>query len=460
MATKSTLDSQLSILPSTIYRTGEQVENKYTKDWSGLAGPVPEVVFLPSNAREVSAILALCNRLKHPVVTQGGLTGLSGGAAPQAGEWVLSLERMRTIVELDTAASTITAEAGVTLQEIHEAAAVHNLVFPIDMGSRGSCTVGGLTATNAGGTQVIQRGMVRNLVLGLDAVLADGTLLPNRNKLLKNNAGYDLKQLLIGSEGTLGVVTSATFRLFPASGVRHTALCGLDRFEQVIDFLHLLQRNVHGLKAFELMWNRYFQTAAELTHVRDPFNTPFPFYVLCEAEGGDEELSRAVFERALEQALEKQVIADAVFTRNEQERTNLWRIRDGVTELFPHYNPVANFDIGVPISVMDQFAIDVEHTLTHAFDTCHVFLFGHIGDSNLHLLASTGKEEDIHSIEELVFDLTRKAGGTITAEHGVGVTKKEWLHYCRSDVEIAMMKSLKRMFDPNNILNSGRIFDI
>lgn len=460
MTKESALSNLLTRLPSSCYRIGDEVGIKYTTDWSGTSGPLPEVVFVPGNTEDVSAILALCNEMQHPIVTQGGLTGLSGGASPQAGEWVLSMERMRAIIELDQAASTITVEAGVTLQEIHDAAAQQNLVFPLDMGSRGSCTVGGLTATNAGGTQVIQRGMVRNLVLGLDAVLADGTILSNRNKLLKNNAGYDLKQLFIGTEGTLGVITGATFRLFPARTTRHTVLCALSRFEDVISLLHLFQRDLPGLKAFELMWARYFHTVAHLTHKKLPFTSEYPFYVLCEIEGAHEELSRPTCENALERALDKGFIEDAVLTRNEEERANLWQIRDGVSELFPVYKPLANFDIGIPISRMEQFAIEIEHILTSSFEQCHVFLFGHIGDSNLHLLASTGKEEDVHTIEELVFKRTQTVGGTITAEHGIGVTKKEWLHYCRTPEEINLMRRLKRMLDPNGILNSGRIFDI
>ena len=454
------LSHLISTLPAEIYRIGEAVELKYTKDWSGISGPLPEVVFVPETLSQVADVLAVCNRLSHPVVTQGGMTGLSGGASPKRGEWVLSLERMRSVIELDPVSSTITVEAGVTLQEVHEAAGVHNLVLPVDMGSRGSCTVGGFTATNAGGTQVIQHGMVRNLVLGLDAVLADGTIISSRNKLLKNNAGYDLKQLFIGTEGTLGVITAVTFRLFPFRPARQTALCGLQRFEDVVAFLHLLQRDLPGLKAFELMWADYFQAASQKTQHRDPFSTSYPFYVLCEAEGVEEEQSLSLFEDALGKALDEERILDAVVTRNEQERTNLWAIRDGVSELIPALKPLANFDIGVPISHMNSFTRDLEERLQTTFPGCQVFMFGHVGDGNLHVLASTGQQADVRAIEDLVFKLTQKVNGTITAEHGVGVTKKEWLHYCRNSNEIDMMRLLKRTLDPNHILNPGRIFDV
>lgn len=449
----------LALLPSDCYRRGEQVEIKHTKDWSGITGPLPEVVFLPRTSDQVAEILRLCNEQKQPLVTQGGLTGLSGGASPKRGEWVLSLERMRSIIDIDTASLSITVEAGVTLQEIQEAAAQHNLVFPLDMGSRGSCTVGGFTATNAGGTQVIQHGMVRNLVLGIDAVLADGTVLSNRNKLIKNNAGYDLKQLFIGTEGTLGVITAATLRLFPVRTTTHTALCGVDRFEDVITLLHLLQQNVPALKAYEAMWASYFHAVSGLVGESNPFPESYPYYVLCEAEGVQEDFPGGAFEHALEEALEQEIIKDAVIPRNANERAGLWRVRDGVSELFPVYNPVANFDIGVPIAMMEEFATGVEAALKGAFEECNVFLFGHIGDGNLHLLASSGKEEDVHTIEDLVFRMTQQVHGTITAEHGVGVTKKEWLHYCRTPAEIEVMKRLKRSFDPNHILNPGRIFD-
>ena len=443
-----------------MYRTGEAIGLKRKSDWSGVIGLLPEVVLLPETSQQVADVLRLCSAFKQPVVMQGGLTGLSGGASPQKGEWVLSLDRMRAIIELDLDALTITVEAGITLQEIHEAVHDHNLQFPINMGSRGSCTAGGIVATNAGGTQVIQRGMARALVLGLQVVLPDGTILQNQNKLLKNNAGYDLKQLFIGAEGTLGVITTITFRLFPEQPARQTALCALNSFPSVIALLHTVQRQLSGLSAFEVMWDAYFHTTSILTEQRHPFSDTYPFYALIESEGVDDKQMQSSFEDMLEQAFGKGVIQDAVIARNEEERSGFWRVRDGVSELFPHYNPVANFDIGIPVSSMERYARNVEQALKDAFPECHVFIFGHIGDGNLHLLASTGNAEDVHRIEEIVFDHARIVQGTITAEHGIGVTKKEWLHYCRTPEEIATMRQLKQLFDPAQILNPGRIFEV
>ena len=452
--------SLLTELEADLYRTGDRISNRYQKDWSGVVGPLPEVLFLPRTADDVARILHLCNTHRQPLVTQGGLTGLSGGAVPQSGEWVLSLERMTTIHEIDVEASTISVQAGVTLHEIHEHAEQNGLQFPIDMGSRGSCTAGGLVATNAGGTQVIRYGMVRSLILGLSAVLANGTQLTNDNKLLKNNAGYDLKHLFIGTEGTLGVVTDVTFRLFPARSKVHSALCGVADFASVASFLHLAQRHMTGIARFEVLWEHYFTTSAALTHQRNPFAVSHPFYVLLEAESNGSEAAESLFESMLTRALEHGAIRDAVLARNSQERSGFWKIRDGVTELFSRYEPLANFDIGIPLSRMEEFAINVEEALAAEFQECHVFLFGHIGDGNLHLIASTRRQQDVHEIERIVFDLTRQAGGTITAEHGIGVTKKEWLSYCRSPEEVATMKQLKHMFDPAQILNPGRIFDV
>lgn len=449
----------LTQLDKGIVRSGDDIGLHHQGDWSLAPATLPPVLLLPRNTDEVSQILKLCQFHTQPLVTQGGLTGLSGGATPKQGEWALSLEKMQSIDELDTESLTITVGAGTPLETIQNAAEDAGLVLPLDLGSRGSCTAGGVAATNAGGNQVIQRGMARALILGMEAVQADGTIINSSNKLLKNNAGFDLKQLFIGSEGTLGVITSVTFRLFPKRNICQTALCTCDKFSDVISLLKEAQRNLTGLKAFEVMWSSYFHPSLEATSSRDPFSEKHNYYVLCETEGTDAKITTEEFESTLASAMEKGWVQDAVLAQNEKEAITLWTIRDGVTELVPIMMPGVNFDVGVPIPLMERFSIDAEKALKENLKDCAVYLFGHIGDGNLHLMASTGNEKDLEPIEEIVFDLVRKAKGTITAEHGIGTLKKAWLHYSRTPEELHLMQQLKRMMDPANILNPGRVID-
>lgn len=448
----------LSSLDPDLYRCGSDVGERHAVDWSGEAPCLPEVVFRPTTTRQVAEILALCHRHDQPIVVQGGLTGLAGGATPQPGEWALSLERMNRIVELDEASMTITVEAGTTLQVIQDAATRAGLHLPLDLGARGSCMAGGLVSTNAGGNQVIQHGMTRALVLGLVAVLADGTVIPSRNKLLKNNAGFDLKQLFIGSEGTLGVVTEATLRLFPAKPYRQTALCALESFEAVIQLLRLAGQELEAVCSFEVMWADYFSRATGVTQ-----NNPFgprrhhPFTVLLETETANESTSMEALQSLLYGLMESGDIVDAVVAQSGKEADAMWAIRDAVAELLPTMAPLANFDIGIPLAGMNTFTEEVTAALRGAFPGCEVLIFGHVGDGNLHILATTGRTADTKPIYDLVYQAIGPYGGTITAEHGIGAMKRNWLARCRSASEIALMRTLKQALDPRQILNRGRV---
>jgi FAD/FMN-containing dehydrogenase len=442
-----------------LYLCGEDVSARFSRDWSGDRECMPPVVLRPGSTEDVSQMLALCQAHGQGVVTQGGLTSLSGGAVPLPGEWALSLERLSGIVELDRQSMTITVKAGTPLQLVQEAAIEAGLVFPLDMGSRGSCTAGGITATNAGGNQVIQHGMTRALVLGLEVVLADGRIISNRNKLLKNNAGFDLKQLFIGSEGTLGVITEVTFRLFPQKQGIQTALCAARDFDGVIDLLQQAGRRLSTIKAFEVMWAEYFHDACVATRIASPFTGRFPCYVLLETDGADDDISREIFENTLTDCLEKGLVEDVVVAQNLSETKRFWRIRDGVSELVPLKGPFAHLDIGVPVSAMRSFAEDADRLLRQAFEDCVLYIFGHVGDSNLHVLVSVATDELREQAYEIIYGLTGKFGGSITAEHGVGTNKKNWLHLSRNQQEIELMKQLKRTLDPAGILNRHRVFD-
>lgn len=450
-------DPVLSALEPDLYLIGSAVGDRYACDWSNKAPLLPPVVLRPRTTEDVAHMLRLCHSANQCVAIQGGLTGLSGGATPQHGEWALSLERLNATFEIDPEGMTLRCGAGVILEKIHGAVAEHGLRLPLDLGARGSALAGGLVSTNAGGNQVIQFGMTRALVLGLVVVLADGQVIPARNALLKNNAGFDLKQLFIGSEGTLGVVTEIEFRLFPAKAARASALCAANRFSDVLALLKLLGRELGALRAFEVMWQPYYARASAAAETMDPLGAPTPYVILAESEGADSNRLQEEFELALGRALEQGLISDCVLAQSEQQAAAFWAIRDGVSELIPNMEPLANFDIGIPISAMNEFCEQAERQLKTDYPDIEILIFGHIADGNLHILATTGKEEDVYPIYGDVYRLAGEFGGTITAEHGIGTLKRDWLGDCRSDAEIALMHRLKSTLDPKNILNPNRV---
>ena len=416
-------------------------------------------VTLPKTTEDVATILKACSNARQRVVVQGGLTGLSGGATPQPGELALSLERLTGIEALDAASSTLTVRAGTPLQVVQEAAEDAGLLFPLDLGARGSCQIGGLIATNAGGNQVIRFGMIRNLVLGLEAVLPDGTVISAMNRMLKNNAGYDLKQLFIGTEGTLGVVTRAVLRLYPRLPSKCTALCAASSFANIVTLLRQMQAEIGGsLSAFEVMWASYFDYVTDyIDKLQSPFESGYPLYVLIETEGTDSASDTDRFESALGSALESGVIEDAVIAQSEKDAQTFWSIRDGIAEITTPLSPYAGIDVSLSVADMPGFLDKVEQQLTARFGSVTNVVFGHVGDNNLHLFITTGEAQDVDTILALVYRITGEHEGSIAAEHGIGTLKREYLHYSRSDEEIALMRSLKQTLDPNGILNSGRV---
>lgn len=450
-------ETVLSALAPDLYLRGEDVGQRYAVDWSNEDPHLPEVVLRPRDTNDVSAMLTACCAARQPLVIQGGMTGLSGGATPQPGEWALSLERMNEVIEVDPAAMTITVAAGTPLETVQNAAVEAGLRFPLDLGARGSCLAGGIVATNAGGNQVIEFGMTRALVLGLVAVLADGTVIPARNKLLKNNSGFDLKHLFIGSEGTLGVVTEVTFRLAPQKPFRQSALCALPAFGDVIRLLQIMGQALDSLTAFEVMWSDYYRASLQATGSSDPLGGEHNFYVLMQTEGAREEATIESFQAALMSVMEDGLVEDAAIAQSGAEETAFWIIRDGVGELLPQMDPAITVDVGIPITKMDSFVNDFRAALGQSWPQCQLLVFGHIGDGNLHMLASTGRSEDHPGIYELIYQKTRAVDGAITAEHGVGMLKKPWLSYSRSQAEIDLMRSLKGLLDPHGIINPGRV---
>jgi FAD/FMN-containing dehydrogenase len=445
--------------------TGADIDARYHHDMQGRPVPKPRAVVRPKTTEDVSALLRLCHRERVPVTTQGGMTGLVRGALPNANEIVLSMELMNKVEEVDTSTGVAIAQAGVPLQKIQERVEQDGFMFPLDLGSRGSCTIGGNISTNAGGNRVIRYGMTRDMILGLEVVTADGTVLKGLRKYIKNNTGVDLKHLFIGSEGTLGVVTRAALRLFPAPAERQVALCALPSFGQVTSFLKLARRFLGGeLSAFEVMWNEYYRLTVErVKGVVGPLPTHHPFYVLLEASGGDAERINADLEKLLEMAMGDNLILDATLSTSNASAAAIWRIRDSSVELgrsFP-YTARHGFDISLAIDRMEDYADAINARIRKLDPEAFCIVFGHAGDGNLHLGVHHERTPEKHDeFEKLVYGITGEFGGSISAEHGIGILKKPYLKMSRTEEEIETMRTLKRAMDPNNILNPGRIIEV
>jgi FAD/FMN-containing dehydrogenase len=416
-------------------------------------------VFLPRSTEEVARILKACHKASRPVVVQGGRTGCADGQASGPEDIVLSLEKMDAIIEIDPVDQLAVVEAGVILETLQKAVADAGLFLPLDLGARGSCTIGGNIATNAGGVNVIRYGMMRSLVLGLEAVLPDGRVVSSMKRMLKDNSGYDLKQLFIGTEGTLGVVTRAVLRLQPANAARRTAMAALADFESVIGLLRLARERLGPrLVSYEVMWGDYLRAVSRGHGVRAPPGDGHAFYVIVEIEELREDAA-AVFDDTLLAALDRRLIADGVLAASEAERREIWRIRDDFEPILRE-KPVYLFDVSLPITCMERYVEEVRARLHSVDGTAALHVFGHVGDGNLHLFIQT-KASDIarSAYESSVYEPLRRFNGSISAEHGVGREKKAWLGHSRSEVEIELMKILKRTLDPKGILNPGVVFD-
>jgi len=440
--------------------TGSDVHTRSAGIWRSDTIAAKAIV-RPNTTEQVAHAMQICAQHNQAVVAHGGLTGLVESGLTSPNEVVISLELMNSIEEIDATDRTMLVQSGVVLQRVQEAAEDAGLMFPLDLGGRGSATIGGNIATNAGGNRVLRYGMARDMVLGLEVVLADGRIVTSLNRMIKNNAGYDLKQLFIGTEGSLGIVTRALLRLREKPLEQPTMLVAVPGFAQLTQFLKHMDAALGGtLSAFEVMWNNFYRlvTTAPAKN-KAPLEPNSPYYVLVEALGAQDD----VVQNALESALTAGLVSDAVLASSEQQRKDLWALRDDVEQCF-QFAPVHTFDVSMRLSAMERYVACVNENLVAAFPGNEVrnFTLGHMGDGNLHFVVSVGEggSQVRQTVERAVYEPLAAIGGSVSGEHGVGLEKKPYLEISRSTEEIELMRTLKRALDPQGLLNPGKIFDL
>lgn len=433
----------------------------YGTDWTKVFPPKPSLVVLPRTTEEVSTVLALANEAKVAIVPSGGRTGLAGGAVASNGEVILSLERMRRIDPVDESGMTVRVQAGAVTQAVHEHCAECNLTWPVDFASKGSSQIGGNISTNAGGVKVIRYGPTRNWILGLQVVLADGSVLELNGALEKNNTGLELRQLFIGSEGTLGVVTEATLKLAPVSTHADVMLFAVDDLTHVLKLFRAVRRAPFLLNAFEFFTDRCLKRVMSHRRVSAPL-TNASHYALIEFEARSEDERDAW----LAEVLDSNMVIDGTVAQNRGQARQLWELREGISESLgatgvPHKN-----DIALPVAGLEAFCAEFEKLFETGYPDWEVCLFGHIGDGNVHVnvMKPDGLEPadffaQAKEADGALFSLLREHGGSVSAEHGIGLLKKPWLLHTRSAAEVAVMRQVKATLDPNGILNPGKIFD-
>jgi FAD/FMN-containing dehydrogenase len=434
----------------------------YGRDWTRRWNPAPLAIALPATVAEVQAVVRWANRHRVAVVPSGGRTGLSGGAVAAHGELVLSLERMNRVLDFDAVDRTLTVQAGMVLEAVHNAAREHGLAYPVDFGARGSCSIGGNIATNAGGIRVIRYGNTREWIAGLTVVTGSGEVLELNRALVKNSSGYDFRQLMVGSEGTLGIVVEAILRLTDPPPPTNVMLLALPSFEVLMQVFAEFRGRLR-LEAFE------FFTDLALRHVlahgaQKPLEDEYPYYVVTEF-ASDDEATEAAAMAAFEHCMEQGWVADGVISASEAQAQQIWRLREGITEAVARYKPYKN-DVSVRISAMPAFLAETQALLGEAYPHFEVVWFGHIGDGNLHI--NVLKPDDTsdadfvtqcEQVTKLLAQALQAHGGSISAEHGIGLVKKPYLESTRNVAEIALMRGVKQVFDPNGILNPGKLFD-
>ncbi|MEM1120646.1 MAG: FAD-binding oxidoreductase [Bacteroidota bacterium] len=442
--------------------TGSDLKERYTHIWRMNQPLKALVVVLPTTTEEVAEILKICHAHDQPVIVHGGLTNLVGSTETTSGqEVIISMEKMNAIEEVDPQSRTMTVQAGAILENVQGAAKAKNLLFPLNYGAKGSAQIGGAISTNAGGLQVLRFGMTRNLVLGLEVVLADGTILSSLKKIIKDNSGYDLKQLFIGSEGTLGVVTKAVLKLVEHPKSRSSAWVGIASYEKVMQFLKYMDGGLAGtLSGYELFWQETFiKATTPPASVKSPLPYEYAYYVLLESLGSDPEKDQATLEKLLAQALEEGLIADAAVAYTESDLTWLWTIREDVS-IFNGPAPYnQHFDISLSIPDIGNYVSETIEKLKVIPAVASAVAFGHVADGNIHFIVSKDNASAAltKQINEVVYQPLTALKGSVSAEHGIGLDKRAYLPLCRTPTEIQLMRTLKGAMDPKGILNRGKI---
>ena len=447
-----------SCLDKEVVLTGAELIGRYCHIWHTEVQLEAKALLLPRSTAEVSAICRICDAHGQSMVVHGGLTGLVGGTVSCASDVVISLQRMNSIEDIDSFCRSMTVQAGCILESIHQAADAHDLFFPLSFGAKGSAQIGGCISTNAGGVRVKRFGMTRNLILGLEVVLADGTILNGLKKIIKDNSGYNLNHLFIGSEGTLGIVTRATLRLEEKLNNRNSIFAGLTHFEDAVRLLRFCDSKFSGLlSAFEIMWANTFEALS--SRCKSPFLKKHNYYVLLEVLDNHSPEFKNIIHAVLAEAFEKNLIQDAVFADSVQDQEWFWGIRENVEVLNTMAPYQQHFDISVPIDQMAEYTERVMHRLSNVKGVEHSFCFGHIADGNLHFIV--GKNTHEESVKSMVNDILyhplREMNGSVSAEHGIGLEKKAWLGLCKSEAEMELMKKIKAALDPKYLFNPGKI---
>lgn len=438
---------------------GEALAGRYPGYFMDRIGA--DAIVRPRTTEEVAAILSLCNVAGQPLVVHGGLSGWVRATQTKGGEIALSMERMAAIEMIDPVNRTATVQAGVILEALDTALADYGLIFPLDLGGRGSCQLGGNAATNAGGMRVIRYGMMREQVLGIEAVLADGRVISSLNQMIKNNTGYDLKQLFIGSEGTLGVITRLVLRLRERPTSCNTAIVCAHNFDQIVGLLRHADQGFGGLlSAFELIDNSFYTVNTGAGKHVAPLPSDYPYYAIIEMLGSHDERDAELFEAVLNDAAERGLFDDAVLARSQAQREQLWSVREDLDHIVREFQPFYAFDVALPVGKMQDYIEAVTTRLKTRWTDGKIAFLGHLGDGNLHIAIGAGGSDDRHDVEECVYEPLRAIGGSISAEHGIGLEKKPWLDVSRNAAERDLMVELKRLLDPANILNPGKILDV
>lgn len=456
--TNDLLDSLRDIVGAANVIPGDEVKDPAWETHQPFRG---RALVCPATTEQVAAVLTACNAACQTVVPIGGLTGLVQGCATTEGDIGLSLAKLNVIEGIDPIAQTITVQAGVTLREAQAAVDEAGLYFPVDIGARDNCMLGGNVATNAGGTKVIRYGMTRDSVLGLEAVLADGTVLSSMNRFIKNNSGFDLKHLFIGTEGTLGVITRAVFRLAVKPRSHNVAFLACKSYGDVVQVLsesrELLGNNLSG---FEVMWNSFYRQVTEPVGPQ-PTLLPadLPYYVLVEAMGAHPQHDDEIFAGALESLMASGRVIDGILAKSDKERNAIWAIREEVEWLISR---CFNFDVSLPVVDVADYVETVSAGIVADVPGAFIAAFGHLGDNNIHLSVLVEENKDAYAdvIQEHVYRALVPYSGAISAEHGIGLEKRAYLGISRTAAEIDLMRSLKAMLDPNNILNPGKVIDL